>query len=67
MKLASPFLAGPLIPTSGQLLSASLNGTPLLLAYWSSRATLLSPMPRLGTLRTRFSETSSVGLTTARK
>ena len=42
-----------------------MNGSPWAVAQASSRPTELSPTPRLGTLSTRLTDTSSTGLTTA--
>ena len=42
-----------------------MKARPWLLAQASSRPMVASPMPRLGTLRTRFTLTSSAGFTTA--
>ena len=60
-----PLTARPVTPASSARRSASMNGTPWAFAHASSRPTELSPTPRLGTLSTRLTLTSSTGLTTA--
>ena len=65
MKSRMPRSAGPLAPASSARSRAVANGTPWLAAQASMRATVVSPMPRLGVLSTRLTDTSSAGLTVA--
>ena len=64
---AMPRTAGPVTPASSAWRSASTNGDARRRRYASSLAMLASPTPRLGTLSTRLTLTSSAGLTTARR
>ena len=60
-----PLTARPVTPAAGASRSASRKVSPWLRAWTSRRPTVESPMPRLGTLRTRLTLTSSAGLAAA--
>ncbi len=62
-----PPKARPETPATAASRRASRNVSPEARAYASTFATDVSPTPRLGTLTIRFQETSSSGLTMARR
>ena len=60
-----PLTARPVTPASAARRSASHERVAVAGGPASSRPTVVSPMPRLGTLSTRLTDTSSAGFTTA--